>query len=357
MEIFWAIALVVMLTVYVVMDGFDFGAGIIHLFFAKKEEDKKKIVGAIGPFWDGNEVWLIAGGGILFFAFPTLYASSFSGFYLPLIIVLWLLIFRAIGLELREQLHNDLWHKVWDRAFGVSSLLLALFFGTALGNVVRGVNLGGAIDGVDTLESTYFFSTLWPRNFSPLHENPGIIDWFTITIGLIAVLTLSIHGAAWIRFKTRSTINEKLTRFIKKASIVLAFMTIGTVFLWTIVKPHALENFQNHPYLLILPVLVFLGLFGLIFTKENAPDGRFFTFSTIYIIASLGSTVASVFPVLLHSTNPNNPSLTIYNTKAGEYGLEVGAMWWVFAFIFVIGYFVMVHRIFKGKTDDVSYDH
>lgn len=357
MEIFWAIALSVMLTVYVVMDGFDFGAGIIHLFFAKKEEDKKKIVGSIGPFWDGNEVWLIAGGGILFFAFPTLYASAFSGFYLPLIMVLWLLIFRAIGLELREQLHNEMWYKVWDRAFGIASLLLALFFGIALGNVVRGVNLGGAIDGVDTLESNYFFSNLWSDNFSPFHETPGVIDWFTITIGILAVLTLTIHGAAWIRFKTRSSINDKLTSFIKKGSVILAIITIGTVFLWTIVKPHALDNFGSKPYLIFFPILVFVSLFGLIFTKPTAKDGRFFTYSTIYIVASLLSTVASVFPVLLHSTNPNNPSLTIYNTQAGEYGLQVGAMWWIFAFIFVVGYFVLVHRIFRGKTDDITYDH
>jgi len=117
MELFWYVVLMCILAIYVVLDGYDFGAGIVHLFFATKEKDKKAITNAIGPFWDANEVWLIASGGVLFFAFPTLYASSFSGFYLPLIMILWLLIFRAIGLELRGQIHNKLWEAVWDKAF------------------------------------------------------------------------------------------------------------------------------------------------------------------------------------------------------------------------------------------------
>ena len=157
MELFWYIVLVTMLAVYVILDGYDFGAGIIHLFFAKTEKDKKAITNAIGPFWDANEVWLIAAGGVLFFAFPTLYASSFSGFYLPLIMILWLLIFRAIGLELRGQIHNSMWETIWDKAFGIASLLLALFFGVALGNIVRGVNLGIVTEGVSTHEAHYFF--------------------------------------------------------------------------------------------------------------------------------------------------------------------------------------------------------
>src|SRR5690554_4844185 len=131
MEIFWYIVLMTIFTVHIILDGYDFGAGIVHLFYANNEKDKKAITNAIGPFWDANEVWLIAGGGILFFAFPTLYAVAFSGFYLPLIMILWLLIFRAVGLELRGQIKNSMWEAVWDKAFGISSLLLALFFGVA----------------------------------------------------------------------------------------------------------------------------------------------------------------------------------------------------------------------------------
>lgn len=357
MEVFWAIALSVMLTVYIVMDGFDFGVGIIMMLFGKEESDKKRFIGAIGPFWDGNEVWLIAGGGILFFAFPTLYAVSFSGFYLPLIMVLWLLIFRAIGLELRHQVDSDMWRSVWDFAFGISSLLLPLFFGIALGNVVRGVNLGGVENGEMTLEKNYFFNTLWSRDFSPFNTHPGIIDWFTLTIGLVAVVAIALHGAAWIIFKTNSTINLKLRGFIRKGAFVLAALVLLTVFLWTVVKPNALGNFVDYPILLIFPLLAIASIISLILVKNSAKDGRYFLFTTSFIVSAMLSTVASVYPVLLHSTNEVNESLTVQNVAASEYGLNVGMSWWIIAFVLVLGYFFIVHRIFRGKTDDISYDH
>jgi len=208
MEIFWFIILVIMLGMYVILDGYDFGAGIVHLLFAKTDEERAAIRNAIGPFWDANEVWLIASGGVLFFAFPTLYASAFSGFYLPLMLVLWFLIFRAIGLELRGQIHNRLWERFWEKAFGVASLCLALFFGAALGNVVRGVNLGMVENGISTQEGHYFFLQLWNPTLDPLAESHGIIDWFTILLGIVSVITLTIHGANWIILKTSSTINN-----------------------------------------------------------------------------------------------------------------------------------------------------
>ena len=139
MEITWYVILCFMLVMYIVLDGFDFRAEIIHLFFAKTDEEKKQVMRAIGPFWDGNEVWLVATGGVLFAAFPTLYASAFSGFYLPLIFILWLFIFRALGIEFTHLIHHELWIKPWQKSFGISSLLLALFFGIAFGNIIRGV--------------------------------------------------------------------------------------------------------------------------------------------------------------------------------------------------------------------------
>ncbi len=357
MEVFWGIVLSAMLTVYVIMDGFDFGVGIIHFFLAKKEEDKKKLVGAIGPFWDGNEVWLIASGGILFFAFPTLYASTFSGFYLPLIMVLWLLIFRAIGLELRHQVNNEMWQLLWDKAFGLASLLLPLFFGIALGNVIRGVNLGAVENGEAELESSYFFNTLWADDFSPFNSHPGIIDWFTLTLGIIAVLAITLHGAAWIIFKTRSSLNNQLRRLIKKGGLLLLVFVVITVYMWTVVKPSALANFQEHYWLFLFPGLIIIALAGLIMSNERTKDGRYFLYTTLFIVGSMCSTVASLFPVMLHSTNTVNESLTVYNASATEYELSIGLSWWIFGIILVISYFVLVHRIFKGKTDDISYDH
>jgi len=355
MEILWAVILVMMLTIFIVMDGADFGAGIIHLFFAKTEKDKKSIINAIGPFWDGNEVWLIAGGGVLFLAFPTLYASSFSGFYLPLIMVLWLLIFRGIGLELRNLVDNNIWKTIWDKAFGISSLLLALFFGAALGNVVRGVNLGGIENGIAKYESIYFFTPLWNENFSPLNIHQGVLDWFTVIIGVIAIVALSIQGATWIIFKTNSDLNSQLKNLIKKLAISLIFLTLLSILAWFYVKPNALDNYFEHLVLWIFPLGSVIGIIGLIRIKSYKQDYTGFIFSTLFIVSSFASTAVALFPVLLPSTNDVNPALTVYNAAASEYSLNVGIVWWIISFVLVIGYFYFVHRIFKGKLDDLDY--
>src|SRR5215471_1880100 len=139
---FWLVA--VMITAYVVLDGFDLGAGVLHLFIAKTDEERRTVIRTIGPVWDGNEVWLVAAGGVLYFAFPLLYASGFSGFYLPLMMVLWLLILRGTSVEFRNHIESAVWIPFWDFVFSMSSLLLAIFFGAALGNVVRGVPLDGS---------------------------------------------------------------------------------------------------------------------------------------------------------------------------------------------------------------------
>jgi len=355
MEFFWYIVLIMMLATYVVLDGYDFGAGIVHLFFAKKEKDKKAIANAIGPFWDANEVWLIATGGVLFFAFPTLYAASFSGFYLPLIMILWLLIFRAIGLELRGQIHHPLWEAVWDKAFGVSSLLLALFFGIALGNVVRGVNLGMVENGMSTQEAHYFFLPLWNPTFSPTAEHLGIIDWFTILLGIISVVVLTMHGANWIIFKTNSDLNPKLKSIVFKLNFVLLALVIASLLVWHIIEPKPFHNFMEQPVLWVFPILTFCGLFGMFNIKRFKKDGSGFLFSSLFLVGGLISTVVSIFPNLLPSTNTINPSLTLYNMAAHEYGLSIGMNWFFIALVLVLIYLVVQYKVFRGKMDDVGY--
>src|SRR6184192_235088 len=167
----WFCLVAIMIAVYVLLDGFDLGAGAIHLLAAKTDEERRQVLATIGPVWDGNEVWLIAAGGTLYFAFPTLYASAFSGFYLPLMIVLWLLILRGISIEFRNHVESLVWHPLWDAAFAGSSGLLAIFFGAALGNVVRGVPLDRAGD---------FFLPLW-TDFSA-GKDVGILDWYTVLV-------------------------------------------------------------------------------------------------------------------------------------------------------------------------------
>ncbi len=355
MELFWYIVLMTMLAVYVILDGYDFGAGIIHLFFAKTESDKKAITSAIGPFWDANEVWLIAAGGVLFFAFPTLYASSFSGFYLPLMIILWLLIFRAIGLELRGQFQNRIWEAVWDKAFGISSLLLALFFGVALGNVVRGVNLGNVVNGVSTYEGHFFFLPLWVPSLSPQVEELGIIDWFTLLLGIIGVVILTIHGANWIILKTNSSINEKLKKVVFNLNFVLLVLVIISLLVWHVIEPQPFHNFTNNPWLWIFPIITFMGLLGLFKVKDFKNHGMGFLFSSLFLFGGLVSTAMSIFPKMLPSTNSIHPDLTLYNVAAHEYGLSIGVYWFVIAALLVALYMVIQYKVFKGKMDDVGY--
>ncbi len=357
MEIIWYIIIAIVFCVFFVLDGYDFGAGIIHLFFAKSESDKVVVAKSAGLFWDSNEVWLVAAGGMLFMAFPTFYASVFSGFYLPLIIVLWLIVFRAIGLEFRNQFAFQMWKNFWDKAFGISSLLLTLFFGMALGNVVRGVNLGGVENSISTYEAHYFFLPLWNSSFSPIAPHPGVIDWFTVIIGLIAVITLSIHGANWIILKTNASINERLKSIVFKLSISLFGLTILSLCIWHFVNPNPFDNFVNNPFLIIFPMTYLIGLFGLFFVKKFKKQTTSFMFSTFVIVGGITSSLASMFPVILPSTNTVNHSLTIYNTSTSEYGLSVALGWGIVGFILLFVYMIIQKRLMKGKVDDMDYGH
>ncbi|MDO6490889.1 MULTISPECIES: cytochrome d ubiquinol oxidase subunit II [unclassified Cellulophaga] len=357
MEVFWYITIAIVLAVFFILDGYDFGAGIIHLFFAKKEEDKEVITKSAGLFWDSNEVWLVAAGGMLFMAFPTFYASVFSGFYLPLIIVLWLIIFRAIGLEFRGQFNYQMWKDIWDKSFGVSSLLLALFFGIALGNIVRGVNLGSVENGVSAHEGHYFFLPLWDSTFSPLSKTPGIIDWFTLIIGIISVVTLAIHGANWIILKTNSSINNKLKGIVFKLNIILAVLTVFSLIVWQIVNPSSLNNFVDKPYLIIFPIIYLTGLIGLFFIKKIKKDIYSFILSSLIILGGITSSLASLFPVILPSINTVNEPLTIYNTAAPEYGLSVALNWGIIGFILLFVYLIIQKRLMGGKIDKMDYGH
>src|SRR5438046_528420 len=196
---FWLVA--IMLVAYVVLDGFDLGVGILHVLLPRNEQERQLTLRTIGPVWDGNEVWLLAAGGTLYFAFPLLYASAFSGFYLALMIVLWLLIMRGAAIELRAHVDSAVWRGFFDGCFAFSSLLLTIFYGAALGTVVRGVPLNA--DG-------YFFLPLWTD--WRIGSQPGVLDWYTVIAAVLALLALTIHGANWVALKTSGELNARAKR-------------------------------------------------------------------------------------------------------------------------------------------------
>jgi len=199
----WFMIVAFMIAAYVILDGFDLGAGIVHYFVGRNAREREAVIRAIGPVWDGNEVWLLAAGGTLYFAFPVLYSAGFSGFYLPLIMVLWMLIGRAAGIELRHQVNNPMWHSFWDFVFALSSILLTIFYGAALGNVIRGVPLN---------EKGYFFEPLW-TTFT-VTENPGILDWFTVLAGVVALIALAVHGASYLAVKIDGEMNARARKIV-----------------------------------------------------------------------------------------------------------------------------------------------
>ncbi len=237
----WFCLVAIMLAVYVLLDGFDLGAGAIHLLVAKTDAERRQVLASIGPVWDGNEVWLIAAGGTLYFAFPALYASGFSGFYLPLMIVLWLLILRGASIEFRNHIKSAVWDPLWDFLFCGASLLLAVFFGAALGNVVRGVPLDS---------SGYFFEPLW-TNFR-LGDEPGILDWYTILVGVLALLAVMMHGGLWVQMKTSGEVNARAGKLAGRAWWGIVALTALVTAVTFRIQPQARENLTIRPWGFIL---------------------------------------------------------------------------------------------------------
>lgn len=339
METLWFILVALMLTAYVVLDGFDLGAGIINFFVARDHEERRLILRTIGPVWDGNEVWLIASGGALYFAFPLLYASSFSGFYLPLMIVLWLLMLRGIGVELRSHVSDPLWWSFFDFVFSMASLLLALFYGAAIGNVIRGVPLGA--DG-------YFFEALW-TNFRT-GANPGILDWYTVVTGLLALVTLAVHGAHYVAMKTEGNVNARARRVAGVGWFALVLLTITSLGATLYIRPQVLDNFRAYWWSWIIPALVMSSLIQMQFFRSHGRDLHAFLSSTAYIVGMLGGAAVALYPRLLPASTNESYSLTIYNARTGVYSLSVGLVWWLIGITLAVGYFVFLYRSFRGKV-------
>ncbi len=328
----WFVLIASMLAVFVVLDGFDFGAGILHLFVARTNAERKLVLRTIGPVWDGNEVWLLAAGGTLVLAFPALYARAMSGFYLPLMIVLWLLVFRALGIELRHQVEHRLWHQFWDVAFGLSSLLLAVFFGAALGNVVR---------GVATDETGHFFAPLWTN----LHvdPSPGVIDWYTLLVALDAVAALTLHGAAWLAWRTSGALERRSMKIWAPAWVATLLLTVCVTVSTFFVQPQMRVNLSSGVGWWLPPALALLGFVGIaVFGKRDERRAAFLS-SCVFLAGMLGSAAAAIFPFVLPARDATQ-SLTITAAATEPYALRVAFYWWVPGVLLAIGYFAFNYR-------------
>lgn len=339
METVWFVIVAVMLAVYVVLDGFDFGVGILYLFVARTEHERRAALASIGPVWNGNEVWLIAGGGLLFFAFPKAYAAGFSGFYLALIIVLWLFIFRGLALELRSHLDHPVWKQLWDAAFAGASLLLAIVFGAALGNLIRGVPLN---------QEGYFFVALW-TNFATGPE-PGILDWFTVLMGLTSAAILALHGANYLAMKTEGDLYRRADSIGRLAGWATVIFTILVVIAVPFVQPTLRLNFAGYPIEYVVPLTGMLALGSTLYLRRQRRDLAAFLASSLFILAMLGSVAEGLYPQILVSTTDPALSLTIFNAATSAYGLAAGLAWFAVGFSLILAYQVYVYRAFRGKV-------
>jgi cytochrome d ubiquinol oxidase subunit II len=334
----WFCAVAFMIVMYVLLDGFDVGAGAIHLWIAKTDEERRQVLASIGPVWDGNEVWLIAAGGTMYFAFPALYASGFSGFYLPLMIVLWLLILRGASIEFRNHIKSAVWDPLWDFLFCASSLLLAAFFGAALGNVVRGVPIDS---------SGYFFEPLW-TNFR-LGEETGILDWYTILVGVLALLALVMHGGLWVQMKTSGAVSSRAGKLAGRAWWGVIVLTILVTAVTFKVQPQVKENFTAWPAGFVFPLLAISGIAGVAFELRRRNEKKAFFASCAYLTGMLTSVVFGVYPMVLPARD-SAYSLTVSTAKAGDYGLKIGLVWWIVGMILAAAYSTYVYRSFEGKV-------
>jgi cytochrome bd ubiquinol oxidase subunit II len=339
METIWFAVVAVMIAMYVVLDGFDIGAGIVHLIVARTDAERRAVIGSIGPVWDGNEVWLIAGGGVLYFAFPALYALSFAGFYLPLMMVLWLLILRGTSVEFRSHVDSPIWAAFWDVVFGGSSLLLAVFFGAALGNVIRGVPLDA---------TGKFFEPLW-TNFLP-GPNAGILDWYTVLVGVAALAALTMHGGLWVALKTSGEVSARSSRLATQVWWAVALFTIAITVASFKLQPQLAAGLSARPWGLVFPVLAVAGLLGVFWFERRRDELKAFLASCAYIIGMLTSAACSLYPyVLPAATNPAY-GLTVHSARGPEHGLRVGLVWWIFGMALATGYAVFTYRRFAGKV-------
>jgi len=342
-EAIWFCLVAVMIALYVVFDGFDIGAGIVSPFVARTREERRQLLGTIGPVWDGNEVWLLAGGGTLYFAFPKLYASSFSGFYLPLMMVLWLLILRGISIEFRNHITNAVWTPFWDATFALASTLLAIFFGAALGNVVRGVPLDA---------NGRFFEPLW-TNFMPGAET-GILDWYTVVVGVAALVALAMHGALWVALKADGAVGERARAVASRVWWAVLATTVAVTLASFAVQPVLRENLARRPWGFVFPALA---LGGLVFVRRALAAAatppaatRAFLASCAHLVGMLTGAAWGLFPYVLPSSSDPALGLTVYNAAAARSGLAIGFFWWIPGMALVAAYFVFAYRQFHGKV-------
>lgn len=325
----WFLLISFLLTGYAILDGFDLGVGVLHLF-ARDDRERRIHMNSIGPVWDGNEVWLLTAGGAMFAAFPVVYATVFSGLYLVIMLILFAMIFRAVSLEFRSQVENPWWRKFWDWSFGIGSLIPAILFGAAIGNILRGLPID--VDGSLTVS---FLALLNP---------------YALLIGILSLTMFVMHGAAFLAIKTEGDLQKRILRWINRAWMAFVALyliaTIATFF----VAPFLFEGILVNPLFWILFPLL---LGAIIYIPIATQAGKFFSAflaSAVTIVLMISLMGISLFPRMVPSSIDLGYSLTIYNASSSQRTLTVMLIIVLIGMPIVIGYTAWIYKIFMGKV-------
>jgi cytochrome d ubiquinol oxidase subunit II len=331
LNIIWYVLFVIIIAGYLILDGFDLGVGILHLFIGKNDTERRLVLNSIGPIWDGNEVWLIVGGGVLFAAFPLAYASLFSGFYLAMMLVLLFLILRTVAIEFRSKREPQGWRNLWDIVFSLSSLCIALLLGVAFGNIIAGLPL----DAEGNIH-IMLFEMLKP---------------FPLLVGITAVAMMAMHGAIFLLLKTGDELQQRVKHWAPRLMViffVLNSLVVAAVFFF---QTHTMENYNSSLLLGLFPAIALVAL--IVAWRMVRAERYFVAFvaSSAMITLLLFSGAIGLYPnLLISSIDPAN-NLTINNAASANNTLRVMLVITLIGLPFVLAYTAGVYYFFRGKTE------
>jgi cytochrome d ubiquinol oxidase subunit II len=332
----WFLLVGILFTGYILLDGFDLGVGALHLL-TRKDEHRRVMINAIGPVWDGNEVWLVTGGGALFAAFPEVYATVFSGFYIPFMLLLAALIFRAVAIEFRSKRPGRWWRTGWDISFSLGSLLSSLLLGVTIGNFAWGVPL----DADGEFAGTF----------------AGLLNPYALLVGVTTVALFMMHGSIYVVMKTEGELHAQARGWVNNCIIFFimcyAMVTVATL----LYVPHMADALRRHPALFSVALFNMLAIANIPREIHHGNDGRAFLSSCAAMVSLMALYGLNSFPYLVYSLPQPEHSLTAYNAASSARTLKIMLTIALIGVPIVLAYTVSIYWIFRGKVklDRMSY--
>lgn len=330
LQFIWFSLFVILLIGYAILDGFDLGVGILHLF-SKEDSERRLMLNSIGPVWDGNEVWLVTAGGALFAGFPDVYATICSAFYAPIMILLSGLIFRAVAIEFRSKQPMSWWRWMWDVFFTLASLIIALALGMAMGNLIRGIPLDEQKEFTGDLQT--------------------LLNPYAFMVGILTVAVFTMHGSIYLMMKTEGEFHDKMRKWVNPSIIFFIICYATTTMATLIYMPHMADAIKDRPFFFVFVVINILLIANIPREIHLGRDGRAFLSSCANIILLMGLYGVGTFPIAVRAINaPDELSLTIFNSSSSDKTLQILLLMAIIGIPLVLAYTIAIYYIFRGKV-------